>query len=283
VPYEQRQAVLARLLMATVTGMIAGQWLGGLFADTLGWRVGFFAVAVAFAIAGLALQWSLRQLGAAQHDARDAAQASFASTVRVVLANADARRLMTVAAIEGALAFGAITFVPSHLHTRFGLSMTAAGGIVALYGLGGLLYARSAVWLLGRLGQLPMARAGGLLLGGVWLALAWVPDWRWALPLCLVGGLGFYMLHNVLQTHATQVVPAARGTAVSLFASALFFGQSVGVAITSWLVDRWSASVALTVCGPGLIAVAAWFAAHADRPAARRVQPRQSPGDETHR
>ena len=50
------------------------------------------------------------------------------------------------------------------------------------------------------------------------------------------------MLHNTLQTHATQMAPAARGTAVSLFSAALFMGQSVGVAIAAVIVDVASAS-----------------------------------------
>ena len=41
-------------------------------------------------------------------------------------------------------------------------------------------------------------------------------------------GLGFYMLHNTLQTNATQMVPEARGTAVAIFSSALYLGQTVG-------------------------------------------------------
>ena len=60
VPWEQRQPVLARLLGASVAGMIAGQWLAGVFADVLGWRAGFIAVAVLFASAGVAMRWGAR-------------------------------------------------------------------------------------------------------------------------------------------------------------------------------------------------------------------------------
>ena len=38
VPYERRQATLARFLTGTILGMSAGQLAGGLFADTVGWR-----------------------------------------------------------------------------------------------------------------------------------------------------------------------------------------------------------------------------------------------------
>ncbi|MGV2488629.1 UNVERIFIED_CONTAM: MFS transporter, partial [Bacillus mycoides] len=38
VPYEQRQETLAGLMVATVSGMMAGQWFGGFAVEALGWR-----------------------------------------------------------------------------------------------------------------------------------------------------------------------------------------------------------------------------------------------------
>ena len=54
-------------------------------------------------------------------------------------------------------------------------------------------------------------------------------------------GLGFYMLHNTLQTNATQMTPQARGTAVAIFSSALFIGQTVGVGTGALVIDRFGA------------------------------------------
>ena len=51
-------------------------------------------------------------------------------------------------------------------------------------------------------------------------------------------GFGYYMLHNTLQTNATQMLPEARGTAVAGFSSALFLGQSTGVAIAAPIVNQ---------------------------------------------
>ena len=41
VSYERRQETLAKLMSATVTGMMAGQWFGGWAAELLGWRSAF--------------------------------------------------------------------------------------------------------------------------------------------------------------------------------------------------------------------------------------------------
>ena len=51
-------------------------------------------------------------------------------------------------------------------------------------------------------------------------------------------GLGFYMLHNTLQTHATQMAPERRGAAVAAFAACFFGGQSVGVGLAGLLVGH---------------------------------------------
>ena len=46
----------------------------------------------------------------------------------------------------------------------------------------------------------------------------------------VAGGLGFYMLHNTLQTHATQMAPTLRATAVTAFASSPVLRHSAGEA-----------------------------------------------------
>ena len=141
------------------------------------------------------------------------------------------------AALEGAIAMAGYTFVPTYLHERFGLSLAAAGGVMAFFGLGGLVYAAFAPWIIRRLGERGMALAGGVGLGLSMAALAWAPQWHWSPASCLLGGLSFYLLHNTLQANATQMQPSMRGTAVSLFASSLFCGQSLGVVVAAWIAD----------------------------------------------
>jgi YNFM family putative membrane transporter len=261
VPWEQRQPVLARLLGAGVAGMIAGQWLSGVFADALGWRAGFFAVAILFASAGIMMRWGACDAGLtgapadASTAATDSTQTSSLQRTLEVLSNRPARRILAITAVEGGFAYSAMAFAPSHLHGRFGMAVSAAGAILALYGVGGLLYSRSATWLLARLKPPSMARAGGLMSGLAWVLFALAPGPGWTLPLCLLSGLGFYMIHNTLQAQATQMAPAQRGTAVALFACSLFLGQSIGMGTASWLVDRLSTTAVLAGYGIGLAVV----------------------------
>ena len=257
VAYEDRQAVLARLLSATVFGMIAGQWLGGLLADTLGWRAAFAALAVVFATAGGLL---LSRTGGSDAGLPRSAPRGLIRGFLAIVEISWARTILLVVAIEGALAFSTLAFIPSHLHLRFGLSMPQAGALVALYGVGGLAYSRSARPLLRRIGEPGLARLGGICMGIAFATIALAPSWHWAPVACFVAGFGFYALHNTLQTHATQMAPQARGSAVALFACCLFFGQSIGVSIAAALVDRFSTSVVFMFSACGLPVVGLLFA-----------------------
>ena len=257
VPYDGRQEVLAQLLGATVFGMIAGQWLGGLVADTLGWRVAFEMLAVLFLVSGLLLVSRSGRLPTQPQGHT----AGVAHLTWAALAVPWARAVLAVTFVEGALAYSAIAFIPSHLHAKFGLSMPVAGGIVAFYGVGGLIYSRGARALVRRLGEANLARLGGLCLAIAFSALAWAPSWHWAVPACLIAGFGFYSLHNTLQTNATQMAPAARGTAVSLFSCFLFIGQSLGVFVAAWFVDRFSATFVFACSALGLLLLGGSFAA----------------------
>ncbi|MBS0326695.1 MAG: MFS transporter [Proteobacteria bacterium] len=279
VGYARRQEVLARLLSATVVGMIVGQWAGGIFADTLGWRSVFIALALLFAAAGVVMRVEMRRTHAlepgsasppalpesesakAPERAGAPAQAGYVRRLREVVEVPWARVVLAISVVEGAVAYSAFAFVPSYLHQRFGLSMAWAGAVLALYGVGGFCYSRIAPHLLSRWGEAGLARRGGIVLGAIFAVLAGMPHWGWALPACFAGGLGFYMLHNTLQTHATQMAPAVRGTAVSLFSCALFFGQSVGVVAASWVVDHVSARAVFAGAAVALPTLAWGFAA----------------------
>lgn len=97
-------------------------------------------------------------------------------------------------------------------------------------------------------------------MGLAFATVAFAPSWPWALPACLVGGFGFYALHNTLQTNATQMAPAARGTAVSLFACVLFLGQSLGILYAAWVIDRFSSSMVFASSALGLPLLGGAFA-----------------------
>lgn len=255
VAYERRQAVLAKLLGATVFGMIAGQWAGGVMSAHFGWRGAFLPMAVVFFVGAILAILEARhsQAFALQKDG------NFFDRVKLVLAEPWARVVLLVTFLEGGFAYSVLAFMPTHLHAAMGLSMSSAALTVALYGLGGLTYSRCAGLLLARLSERGFAIMGGLFLFASLVILAVAPSVSVALPACFFAGFGFYSLHNVLQMNATQMAPRARGTAVSLFSCVLFLGQSCGILIAAMVVEQWSTRSWLAFAALGLLALALTF------------------------
>ena len=253
VAYDQRQETLAKLMSATVTGMMAGQWFGGLAVETLGWRSAFGLLSCLFLTASGLLYFkttALRQ-AAVLNSEGSYWQAALGSLK--LLSIPRVRWVLSVTAIEGALAFGTLAFVPSQLVQHLGLSASVAGGLMALYGIGGLLYSQLAKRWLGWLGERGLVQLGSSLVALGLLLLAWTHHMVLGGAGCLLAGLGFYMLHNTLQTQATQMAPHARGSAVTLFACMLFFGQSTGVLLTAQTVDKGGLDWAYTACALGVV------------------------------
>jgi predicted MFS family arabinose efflux permease len=137
--------------------------------------------------------------------------------------------------------FGTFAYVGADLNQRLGLSFSAVGGVLAAFGVGGLLYVASVKILLGRLGERWMILGGSILLCMSYSALALGTHWSAAFAAIAAAAFGFYMLHNTLQVHATQMSPRARSTAVGVFSSALYLGQSAGVAAAAPFFDRLGA------------------------------------------
>jgi predicted MFS family arabinose efflux permease len=262
VPYERRQEVLGRYLTGQISGQLFGQAAGGIIGDWLGWRAVFFLLAGIFALAAIALfrELAINPTTRPDHHA-DQRSRGLAADYTLVLSNPWARRVLFAAVIEAALMWGAFAYVGADLHLRFALSFTLVGLIVGTFGIGGLIYAATVQQLVGRLGQIGLARFGALLVGLAYLALALAPAWWIAPPAVIAVGLGFYMLHNTLQVNATQMSPQARGTAVSIFSSALYVGQSLGVVCGSLLIDRAGGPTIFIVAALLLPLLGFWFAA----------------------
>lgn len=261
-PYERRQPILGRYLAGQISGQLFGQAAGGVLGDLLGWREVFFVLAGMFALASAGLLFELVSdpRTRAGRQSQGAARGFIADYV-AVFSNPWARIVIGAVFIEASAGWGAFAYVGADLHLRFGLSFAAIGLIVGTFGIGGLLYAASVSFLVNRFGQTGLAVFGGVLLGLAYLTLAVGGSW-WLAPVAVTAiGLGFYALHNTLQTNATQMTPQARGTAVAIFSSAIYLGQTLGVAIAALVFDRFTAVPLFAATAVALPALAWWFAA----------------------
>ena len=260
VAYERRQPVLARFLIGQITGFAIGVWAGGYAAEHLDWRTPFYGVAVLFALAAVLLQWVRRGLPASVVAPRAAAPGNLLQRTLgefgAVLVRPWARVVLVTVFFEGACLYGPFAFIAAHLHQRFDLPLSTVGALVMLVALGSMSYALGARLLIGRLGEVVLVRTGSVFMAAALGVLAFAPTWWWAMPACAVLGLGFYMMHNTLQTHATQMAPERRGAAVATFAASLFLGQSLGVGAAGLLVGVVGTGWVLSAGGAGMLLVA---------------------------
>ncbi|KAA0010231.1 MFS transporter [Billgrantia pellis] len=260
VPYERRQVALAHMLSGAVMGLISGQVAGGFLADTLGWPAAFGLLTLLFLVAGSLLLVTLRQRPELSPAKVAQGRIAFFSRIREVLLIARARRILALVFLEGIAAFGALAFAASHLYERLGVSLTQAGLMIALFGVGGLVFAALARPLVARLGESGLAAGGGVLMGLGFCLLALATQALAATAGAFCAGLGFYMMHSTLQINATQMAPAMRGTAMAVFAGCLFLGQSVGVSLGGLLLRLTGSLWLLVGTGCWLLALGLAFA-----------------------
>jgi predicted MFS family arabinose efflux permease len=261
IPYERRQQVLGTFLSGQILGQLFGQAAGGVLGDFFGWRRVFFFLAALFSIAtiALAVEFLRNPITRAGHATATRSRGFIVDNL-TVLRGRWARTVIAMGFIESVFMFGAFAYVGADLHLRFGVNFAIVGLFVGAFAIGGLIYSLSVRRLVDRLGQIGLVTGGGALLAAAYLFIAFAPH-AYLAPLAITGlGLGYYMLHNTLQTNATQMTPEARGTAVGIFSSALYLGQTFGVAINGPVFDRFTAVPVYVISGAGLLALGLWLA-----------------------
>ena len=265
VSFEERQPAIGRFLIAAISGQMFGAATSGVLAVLVGWRA-VFAMGAAFGLAAaLGTFFFLDTLGEVR---RRLTLSHALSGYRAVLDNPIALLVFAATAGEGALYFGLFPFLAPMLSLRGVDGTFAAGLAIAAFAAGGVVYGTVVRPLLGVLGQWGMMRVGGIVAGLAYVAVSSPVPWVAVVGLFFAMGFSFYMVHNTLQTRATELAPSARGSALALFAAAFFLGQGVGPvvggAVTHW-VGYWP-----LFCGAGFLV--AFLGIGAASAIGRRVQ-----------
>ena len=236
VRFEDRQRVLGRFLLAQIFGLASGQALGGLIGDAFGWRASFLMLAGFYLLGGIAPLLALRFRPGAEGSG--AVGPAGRIRPREALSRPRVRLVLTTVFLEGAAMYGAYSYAGTDLQQRFGLSVSTAGILLTAFAFGALGYALAVGRLVAAMSRARIALLGSLALTVGFTGFALIPSLGVALAALVLIGFGFYMLHNSLQTEATQMIPEARGTALAMFAAMLFIGQAAGVALAGPFFDR---------------------------------------------
>ncbi|MBR8836226.1 MAG: MFS transporter [Stigonema ocellatum SAG 48.90 = DSM 106950] len=257
-PYEERQAAIGKYLSALVLGQILGGSLGGIFGEYVGWR-GIFVV---FGILSLGIafgMWrAIRQVPDRHSSQSPVGLATFRPYYQLITQPA-ARTIFVAVFIEGFSVFGGYAYVGAFLRDRYSLSYVAIGFMLSGFGVGGLIYSRSVKWLINKFGERGLIGIGGWFMCAGYLLIAVFQNWMVFIPLSMILGLGFYMMHSTLQTRATELAPEARGTAVALFAFNLFIGQGLGAAVFGRIVDSSGYIPCFVVAGVAIALLSVWL------------------------
>ena len=255
-PYESRQGVLARFLLGQIIGLSAGAALGGFAAESGFWQWPFAAIAAWFLVLGALIGRTAWRQPSGAHEA----PGNLVSNLLEVLRTPGVPRVLVTVFLEGVVLLGGLAFVATHLHLARGASMPVAGAMFFAVSAGGVVFALFARRVVPVLGEARLAAAGTVVIALSVLGIAWAPSLAAAPVSCFGAGLGFYMLHNTLQTNATQMAPTRRGTAVALFAGIFFLGQSAGVALAGRLAEGIGTDWMLTLSALALLPVGFGFA-----------------------
>ncbi|MGB4866762.1 MAG: MFS transporter [Hyphomicrobium sp.] len=247
----ERQLALSRVLSAIIAGQLTGALGSGMIASAFGWRV---SMAVGTLLAALALIVTLWQL----HPRATAERPPLRLThlfegYAQVFRNPKTVVCFTAVFIEGIVVFGLFPYIAVLLEQRGAGGLREAGFVLAGFALGGFVYIALIRLLLTRLGLYGVIRAGAAVAGLGFAALAFSVSWPVEMAIVFVIGLGFYMIHNALQTQATELAPTKRASAVAAHAFFFFLGQAIGPLIYRLGFD--TAGVEATFISGGIVMV----------------------------
>ena len=252
----ERQVVIGRMLFAIIAGQMLGSVVSGLANDAFGWHSSL-VIGAGVGIVAAAIAWLGMPRGASAGAARSSGGAI--ELYGRVFANPKAIWLYGCVMVEGAAFYGLFPFMSELLLAKTATTPSSisveTGLVLGAFGIGGLLYAFSVRVLLRRFGMRRMCLIGSVGAALCYAALALLPLWWLDALAMFVAGLAFYMLHNSMQTEATELAPSARGSAVALFACGFFIGQGVGPLVFGGLLHGVGPRVALLATAVVVVAV----------------------------
>ena len=253
VSVERRQVAVGRILGAAMIGNVLGSPAAGTTADLIGWRgvfIGMGALATIAVIAAIVGFRGVASSGAARIDVK-----SLPAMYGAIFRHPLAKICYGAVLVEAICLFGLFPYVAGLLAAAGEVRAIIAGVVIAGFGVGGIIYASSVSILLARLGERRLMLAGGTLMGVGLAAVALQPPWPLQCLNFVVIGLGFYMLHGVIQIYASELAPAARGSAMAMHSASFFLGNALGPVVYGVALATAGLGATVVTAGAVLIGV----------------------------
>jgi predicted MFS family arabinose efflux permease len=244
VPYDRRQATLAMLVASSGAAQAFSTSAGGVIAAVVSWRRVF---PILGALAGSA---TFALFAFRKREIRNVVDPHAPPpTARAALRAPGMMRLLALVALEGSLFMGGFSFLSGLLDQRFRLDASSIGLILGSAGVAQLIAARILPRLLKRWSEPQLIAIGGCLMACAHVLSAVAPHWALIVLSCVLIGVGFSMCHSTLQTRATEAFARARGTALSLFAFALFSGSALGIVCVGYASEALGYGITFALLG----------------------------------
>ena len=247
IAYERRHIVLGRFSIITAFAMAFSASIGGTVAHFISWR--FMLVGYGLlALIPIGLMWRIKI-------PPPAAGPDVSAGFSEILRDRRAQFVYIAVFLEGFLLWGGMTYLGAFATRQYGFDQFIVGLLIALFGIGIMVGGFLMDRIRRRFSENGLAALGGLLMGASYLSL--IPKWPFiifAISLFLMG-LGYVSLHTTLQLRGTEISPAARGKAFSLFTFTLFTGIAAGSALFGRLVDAGRYETMFVIAGIGLIVI----------------------------
>ena len=246
-PFTVRQQAITNVLVFVALGTAAGTLGAGLTAHVLSWRwyflvPGALALAIAIALRGTPESLLTRS---SQNPLRQVAG---------VLRHGWALFLLAVAVLVGAVMFGFVTYLAPALEAS-GKSPAIAGVVVASYGLSVLICTRAFRYVARRAPAALILTGGATMLLTGYLVAAAAQTVPAILLASVLAGGAYAFMQSTFQTWATDVVPEARATATSLFATAIFAGAALATSGVAGLAGAHRYSSLFTIAATATLPV----------------------------
>jgi MFS family permease len=264
VPLRHRQRDVTDLMAGVAVGTGLAAAGAGAVAEHLDWRVTFLATAAV----ALTLVVALRALS---QPVQTRSRTALLAPLGTVLRSRPAWLVLALATTEGAVLLGVLTLLPAAMESA-GASASTAGLVTAVYAVSVLACARLTGALSRRVPAARLIMVGASAAVAACVVGAVSTEIAAGVVMALMLGVAWAFMHSSFQTWATQVVPAARAAAVSLFAGFLFVGSALGALLTGGLAEAGryqtvfllAAVVAVPLGILGTVGRARW-AEHEDR------------------
>ncbi|MEW6222512.1 MAG: MFS transporter [Candidatus Hadarchaeota archaeon] len=268
---KEVQNALGKVFGMMFLGGAVATAIGGALAFVGSWRL----VYLVYGIAELVM--FLLMLKILEKQPGTTARLNFREAYGDALAKPNLLKTVSIVFLVGFSVFGSFAYVGKFVETRTGYNILLVGLILTCFGLATVVGGRKTGVLTRKFGNKL------LLFAGILACISWALMGAWHSPLwmslSLAGfGLGFIMIHPTLVTTAQQLMPARRGTVMSLVSFNMFIGGGIGTFVNGKILDHWGFGAVFVFAATSILLAGAIAAALLQRiaPAASlQSQPEQ--------